>query len=53
MGGFPYDVRKRNDFITVIEVCGLLDIGFSGHKFSRTNNRGIIKRIWKRLYWSW
>ena len=41
LGGLPYNMRKSMDFIAVIEACGLVDIGFSGHKFTKSNKRGI------------
>ena len=37
------------DFIAVIDACGLVDIGFSGQKFTWSNKRGINNKIWKRL----
>ncbi|XP_069145909.1 uncharacterized protein [Solanum lycopersicum] len=49
LGGLPYNMRKSLDFIAVIEACGLADIGFSGHKFTWSNKRGINHRVWKRL----
>ncbi|XP_015084240.1 uncharacterized protein LOC107027651 [Solanum pennellii] len=49
LGGLPYNMRKSMDFIAVIEACGLLDIGFCGHKFTWSNKRGINHRIGKRL----
>nr|XP_019067280.1 uncharacterized protein LOC109119268 [Solanum lycopersicum] len=49
LGGLPYNMRKSMDFIAVIEACGLVDIGFSGHKFTWSNKRGINHRIRKRL----
>ncbi|TMX01865.1 hypothetical protein EJD97_023372 [Solanum chilense] len=49
LGGEPYNMRKSMDFIEVIEACGLVGIGFSGHKFIWSNKRGINHRIWKRL----
>ena len=49
LGGLPYKMRKSIDFINVIEACGILDIGFSGQKFTWCNKRGINRRIWKRL----
>ncbi|KAG5598514.1 hypothetical protein H5410_029884 [Solanum commersonii] len=47
--GVPYNMRKRLEFIDVIEACGLLDLGFSGQKFTWSNKRGINHKIWKRL----
>ena len=35
--GVVYHMRIRIDFIAIIEACGLLDIGFSGHKFTWSN----------------
>lgn len=29
-GGVRYNIRKSIEFIANIEVCGLMDIGFSG-----------------------
>ncbi|KAH0684447.1 hypothetical protein KY289_022199 [Solanum tuberosum] len=49
LGGVPYNMRKSLEFIAVIEACGLLDLGFSGQKFTWSNKRGIGHRIWKRL----
>lgn len=34
LGGVPYNMRRVLDFIYVVEVCGLVDIGFSGQKFT-------------------
>lgn len=50
LGGLPYDNRKRIDSITVIVASCLMEIGFSGHKYTWTNKRGINKNIWKGLY---
>ncbi|XP_049399716.1 uncharacterized protein LOC125863741 [Solanum stenotomum] len=49
LGGVPYNMRKSLEFIAVIEACGLIDLGFSGQKFTWSNNRGIQQRVWKRL----
>ncbi|XP_015057525.1 uncharacterized protein LOC107003747 [Solanum pennellii] len=49
LGGLPYNMKKSMDFIAAIEACGLVDIGFSGHKYTWSNKRGITYRIWKRL----
>ena len=49
-GGVPYYMRKSMDFIFVIKVCGLVDIGFSGHKFNWSNKRGSTQNqeeAWK------
>ena len=37
------------NFIVVIEACRLLDIGFSGHKFTLSNKRGSNHKIWKSI----
>ncbi|WMV32724.1 hypothetical protein MTR67_026109 [Solanum verrucosum] len=49
LGGVPYNMRKSLEFIVVIKACGLMDLGFSGHKFTWSNKRGIQHKIWKRL----
>jgi len=49
LGGIPYNMRKSLEFISVIEACGLMDLGFNGPKFTWSNLRGINFRIWKRL----
>ncbi|XP_015158404.1 uncharacterized protein [Solanum tuberosum] len=49
LGGVPYNMRKSLEFIVVIEACGLMDLGFSGQKFTWSNKKGIHHRIWKRL----
>ncbi|KAK4706802.1 hypothetical protein R3W88_033634 [Solanum pinnatisectum] len=49
LGGVPYNMKKSLDFIATIEACGLIDLGFSGQKFTWSNKRGIGHRIWKRL----
>ncbi|XP_027768863.1 uncharacterized protein LOC114074907 [Solanum pennellii] len=42
-------MTKSMDFIAVVEACGLLNIGFSGYKFTWSNKRGINHKILKRL----
>lgn len=42
-------MKKNLEFINVIEACGLIDLGFSGQKFTWCNNKGPLFRIWKRL----
>ncbi|XP_015159800.1 uncharacterized protein [Solanum tuberosum] len=49
LGGVPYNMRKILEFITMIEACGLLDLGFSGQKYTLSNNKSINHRVWKRL----
>ncbi|KAH0667664.1 hypothetical protein KY285_028870 [Solanum tuberosum] len=49
LGRVPYNMRKSLQFIAVIEACGLMDLGFSGQKFTWSNKRGIHHTILKRL----
>lgn len=42
-------MKKSIDFIAVIKGCGLFDLGFTRQKFTWTNNREVMFRIWKRL----
>lgn len=32
-------------FIIIFQACGLVDIGFSGKKFTWSNKRGIRQRL--------
>lgn len=48
-GSIPYNMKKSLEFISVIDCCGLIDLGFSGYKFTWCNNMGLAFRIWKRL----
>ena len=52
-GGLPYNMRKSMDFIAIIEACGLMDIDFSGHKFTWSNKRGINHKILRDLTGLW
>lgn len=49
LGCIPYNMRKSFEFISIIEACGLMDLGFSGQKYTWSNKRGINFKIWKRL----
>ncbi|XP_055814560.1 uncharacterized protein LOC129884256 [Solanum dulcamara] len=49
IGGLPYNMNKSLEFISVIEACGLTDLGFHGQSFTWCNNRDNDARIWKRL----
>ncbi|XP_055835240.1 uncharacterized protein LOC129903721 [Solanum dulcamara] len=49
LGGVTYNMRKSLAFISIIQACGLQDLGFSGQKYTWSNQRGIFFRIWKRL----
>ncbi|KAK4731257.1 hypothetical protein R3W88_024245 [Solanum pinnatisectum] len=48
-GGVPYNMNKSMDFISVIEACGLIDMGYSGQHFTWCNQRAEHARVWKRL----
>ncbi|KAH0737822.1 hypothetical protein KY290_036527 [Solanum tuberosum] len=48
-GGVPYNMNKSFDFLSVIEACGLMDLGNSGHHFTWWNQRATEARVWKRL----
>ncbi|XP_055800325.1 uncharacterized protein LOC129869710 [Solanum dulcamara] len=47
--GIPYNMNKSFEFISTIEACGLIDLGFHGAKYTWCNNRDNDARIWKRL----
>ncbi|XP_055824484.1 uncharacterized protein LOC129893019 [Solanum dulcamara] len=49
LGGITYNMRKSLEFISIIEACGLQDLGYTGQKYTWSNQRGIYSRIWKRL----
>ncbi|WMV50075.1 hypothetical protein MTR67_043460 [Solanum verrucosum] len=49
LGGLPYNMNKSFDFLSVIETCGLIDIGYSGQHFTWCNQRAEEARVWKRL----
>lgn len=49
LGGNPHRAYKSLDFISTMESCGLMDIGFTGLRYTWCNNRRHSKRIWKRL----
>ncbi|XP_049368158.1 uncharacterized protein LOC125833012 [Solanum verrucosum] len=48
-GGREYNMNKSFEFISVIEPCGLIDIGYNGQPFTWCNQRAEEARIWKRL----
>lgn len=50
MGGVPSKMKKSFEFISVTEACRHIDLGFSGHRFTWFNHRGIAQRIWKILH---
>ncbi|XP_019258738.1 PREDICTED: uncharacterized protein LOC109236955 [Nicotiana attenuata] len=49
LGGNPHRAYRSLDFISTMESCGLMDIGFTGPRYTWCNNRRPSKRIWKRL----
>ncbi|XP_015168633.1 uncharacterized protein [Solanum tuberosum] len=48
-GGVPYNMNKSFEFLSVIEDCGLLDLGYNGSHFTWCNQRTEEARVWKRL----
>lgn len=49
LGGIPYIMRKSPELIEVIEACGIINLCFSGKKFTWNNKKGINQRNWKSL----
>ncbi|KAK4733755.1 hypothetical protein R3W88_008016 [Solanum pinnatisectum] len=47
--GIPYNMNKSLEFISVIEACGLIDLGYTGLPFTWCNQRAAQARVWKRL----
>lgn len=45
VGGKPYRASKSLEFISIMETCGFMDIGFSGPRFTWCNNRSPRSRI--------
>ena len=48
-GGRPFNPAKATEFGQFISDVNLMDIGFSGARFTWCNNRHGGARIWKRL----
>lgn len=48
-GGLMYNMNKSFEFISIIEACGLTDLGFNGQPFTWCNQRSAEARVWKRL----
>ena len=48
-GGRDYNISKSLEFISVIEACGLVDMGYSGQNYTWCNHRKNGDRVWKRL----
>lgn len=40
VGGRIYNMNKSSEFISIIEACGLVYIGYYGHPFTWCNQRG-------------
>lgn len=49
LGDRPHRTYKSFDFVTTMEACGLIDVGYVGARYTWSNNRRPRKRIWKRL----
>ncbi|XP_059315426.1 uncharacterized protein LOC132066044 [Lycium ferocissimum] len=48
-GGLPVSSNETLDFSTCIQSCGLIDVGFTGSKFTWWNGRTEEECIFKRL----
>lgn len=42
-------MNKSLEFISIIEACGLVDMGYNGQHYKWCNHRKDGARIWKRL----
>nr|XP_016513972.1 PREDICTED: uncharacterized protein LOC107830829 [Nicotiana tabacum] len=42
-------MNKSLDFLSMIEDCGLTDLGYYGPRHTRSNRRGPCSIVWKRL----
>uniref|UniRef100_A0A8C0UC45 Reverse transcriptase domain-containing protein n=1 Tax=Cyanistes caeruleus TaxID=156563 RepID=A0A8C0UC45_CYACU len=49
IGGIPYQIKKSLEFLSMIEDCGLTDLGYYGSKYTWSNGRGPNSIVWKRL----
>nr|XP_010313000.1 uncharacterized protein LOC104644619 [Solanum lycopersicum] len=49
LGGKDYNINKSLEFISIIEACGLVDMGYYGQDYTWCNHRRDGARIWKRL----
>ncbi|XP_070032176.1 uncharacterized protein [Nicotiana tomentosiformis] len=49
IGGLPYQMNKNMDFLSMIEDCGFVDLGFYGPRYTWSNGRGQCSIVWKRL----
>lgn len=51
-GGIMYNMNNSFDFISIIETCGLIDLGFNGQPYTWCNQIITEARVWKRLDWA-
>ncbi|XP_019248697.1 PREDICTED: uncharacterized protein LOC109227963 [Nicotiana attenuata] len=49
IGGIPFQMSKSLDFLSMMEDCGLVDLGFYGPKVTWSNGRGQCSIVWKKL----
>nr|XP_009615867.1 uncharacterized protein LOC104108513 [Nicotiana tomentosiformis] len=49
IGGVPYQMSKSFDFLSMMEDCGLVDLGFYGSRYTWSNGKGPGAIVWKRL----
>ena len=49
LGGKAYNINKSLESISIIEACGLMDMGYNGKKYSLCNHKKNWDRVWKRL----
>ncbi|OIS96896.1 hypothetical protein A4A49_01939 [Nicotiana attenuata] len=50
IGCIPYQINKSLEFISMIEDCGLTDLGYYGPRCTWSNGRGPCSIVWKRLH---
>lgn len=49
LGGRDYNINKSLEFLSIIEACGLIDMGYIGQHYTWCNHRKDGATIWKRL----
>ncbi|XP_070004598.1 uncharacterized protein [Nicotiana sylvestris] len=49
IGGIPYQMKKSIEFLSMVDECGLVDLGFNGQRYTWSNRRGPCSIVWKRL----
>ncbi|KAK4706667.1 hypothetical protein R3W88_033767 [Solanum pinnatisectum] len=49
IGGMPYNMNKSLEFISVIEACGMIDLGYTGLPYTWCNQRNAYASVWKKL----